>query len=521
VINLTIQRVLLFLGGCSLVVVTACSRPVEGQYYTELEATQPPVETAVLPTIEETPVVPTKPVTPSPAYPGTYAGTPTPNPPPLGYSERTANETHTVQSGQTLSWIAAIYGCTINEVMAANGLANADSLSVGQQLLIPVAPSEMGPDLKLVPDSEVVYGPAYIHFDLDEFIQGHGGYLAGHSEQVEGRLLSGADIVQTVSERFSLGPRVLLALLEMQSGWVTQSSLPESALQYPLGQTNANAGLFYQLSWAASQINDAYYGWQLNERTSMRLANDTRVAIAPGLNAGTAAIQSCLAGVAGSYDQWLGMVGLDGFALAYQRLFGNPFAFSVEPLVPANLEQPPLQLPWVKGLRWYLVSGPHGGWDTGSGRAAIDFVSAERMLGCAPSQEWVTAVGSGLVTRSDDGQVILDLDGDGFEQSGWVVFYLHIHSEGRVAAGTWVEAGDPIGHPSCEGGFAEASHLHIARRYNGEWIPAGTGSLPMVLSGWTVHDGDVPYDGTLTRGAEVRTACECWEDDINGILLGE
>ena len=522
-IDLTMQRALLFLGGCGLVIVAACSRPVEGQYYTELESTSPSVETAVPPTTETSTVVPTKPVTPSPAYPGTYSGTPTPNATPLGYSERTANETHTVQSGQTLSWIAAIYGCTIDEIVAANGLGNADSLSVGQALVIPVAPSEMGPDFKLVPDSEVVYGPAYIHFDLDGFIQGQGGYLASYSEQVGGQVLSGADVVQTVSERLSVGPRVLLALLEMQSGWVTQPSLPESALQYPLGHNNANAGLFYQLDWAARQINDAYYGWKLNERTSMRLANGTRVAVAPGLNAGTAAVQNCLAGVAGSYEQWLAMVGPDGFVLAYQRLFGNSFAFSVEPLVPTGLEQPAMQLPWVEGLTWYLVSGPHGGWDTGSGRAAIDFVSGERMLGCAPSREWVTAAAPGLVTRSEDGHVILDLDGDGFEQSGWVVFYLHIYGEGRVAAGTWLEPGDPIGRPSCEGagGFAEASHVHIARRYNGEWIPAGTGSVPMVLSGWTVHDGDVPYDGTMMRGDEVRTACECWDDDINGFLLGE
>jgi hypothetical protein len=36
-----------------------------------------------------------------------------------------------------------------------------------------------------------------------------------------------------------------------------------------------------------------------------------------------------------------------------------------------------------------------------------------------------------------------------------------------------VKTGDRIGHPSCEGGAANATHVHIARRYNGEWIPAG------------------------------------------------
>jgi hypothetical protein len=392
---------------------------------------------------------------------------------------------------------------------------------VGQTLVIPIAPSRTGPSLKLVPDSEVVYGPAYIHFDLEGFVQGQGGYLANYSEQVEGTLQSGTDIVQLVAERFSVGPRVLLTLLELQSGWVTQQNPPEGALYYPMGCMTANAGLFYQLSWAAAQINDAYYGWKLNERTAVSLLDSTRVAVGAELNAGTAAVQNVLAGVSTNYDQWQSLVGSDGFLLTYQRLFGNPFAFTVEPLVPTDLQQPAMQFPWEQGLTWYLVSGPHGGWDSGSGRAALDFVPSEQMLGCSPSQQWVTAVAPGLVTRSGDGQVVLDLDGDGFEQSGWIVFYLHIYSEDRVEAGTWLEAGDRIGYPSCEGGYAEATHVHIARRYNGEWIPAGTGSIPMVLSGWTAHDGDVPYDGTMTKGAELRTACECWEDDINGIRLDQ
>ena len=120
--------------------------------------------------------------------------------------------------------------------------------------------------------------------------------------------------------------------------------------------------------------------------------------------------------------------------------------------------------------------------------------------------------------RSDDGQVVVDLDGDGFEQSGWVLLYVHVHTEGRVNTGTVVRRGERIGHPSCEGGFSEATHLHFARRYNGEWIPAGSGPIPMELSGWVAHDGDHEYEGTMSRGAELRTACECWEDDVNGLL---
>ena len=93
--------------------------------------------------------------------------------------------------------------------------------------------------------------------------------------------------------------------------------------------------------------------------------------------------------------------------------------------------------------------------------------------------------------------------------------YMHMATAGRVAAGTPVNIGDRIGHPSCEGGDAEASHVHFGRLYNGEWI--GAEMLPMVLSGWTVNATDQAYEGTLTRGAESRTACNCRDDALDGV----
>jgi hypothetical protein len=128
-----------------------------------------------------------------------------------------------------------------------------------------------------------------------------------------------------------------------------------------------------------------------------------------------------------------------------------------------------------------------------------------------------TAAAAGVVIYSHDGIVMIDLDEDGHEETGWVLFYLHVAKKGRVAAGTWVKPGDAIGHPSCEGGQSNASHLHIARKYNGEWI-AADGPLPLILSGWVAHLDGKAYDGSLSRDGELRTACECWEAEYNGLL---
>ena len=101
--------------------------------------------------------------------------------------------------------------------------------------------------------------------------------------------------------------------------------------------------------------------------------------------------------------------------------------------------------------------------------------------------------------------MVVDLDGDGKEQTGWNILYLHVANQGRVAKGQWVEADDQIGHASCEGGIATGTHLHIARKYNGEWMIAD-GPVPFVLNGWTAVAGEKPYEGKLVKGNRVITA---------------
>jgi hypothetical protein len=98
-----------------------------------------------------------------------------------------------------------------------------------------------------------------------------------------------------------------------------------------------------------------------------------------------------------------------------------------------------------------------------------------------------------------------DLDGDGNERTGWDILYLHIASEGEAGLGQRLKRGDPVGFASCEGGEATGTNVHIARKYNGEWIPVDS-AIPFNLEGWIVHTGDAAYQGTLTRGDQTVTA---------------
>jgi murein DD-endopeptidase MepM/ murein hydrolase activator NlpD len=114
----------------------------------------------------------------------------------------------------------------------------------------------------------------------------------------------------------------------------------------------------------------------------------------------------------------------------------------------------------------------------------------------------VVASAAGLVVRSENGVVVLDLDGDGIEQTGWNLVYLHIATNERVPLGSWLNSGDRIGHPSCEGGISSGTHLHFVRKYNGEWVPA-EGPLSFVLDGWKAKAGNSIYQGWLVRGEQI------------------
>ncbi|MEJ2485917.1 MAG: hypothetical protein P8Y68_09300, partial [Anaerolineales bacterium] len=108
----------------------------------------------------------------------------------------------------------------------------------------------------------------------------------------------------------------------------------------------------------------------------------------------------------------------------------------------------------------------------------------------------------------------LDLDKDGDERTGWVLFYLHIEGRDIVPSGTVVTAGDNLGHPSCDGGTSTGTHIHIARKFNGEWILTDN-QIPFVLEGWQVIKGQNPYEGTLERFEKVINACDCATLDTN------
>lgn len=413
------------------------------------------------------------------------------------------------QAADTLPVVAIRFGVDPSEIQSREAIPESAYLTPGQLLVIPRRLTETTSPQHTMPDSEVVYSPSAANFDIEAFVNQAGGKLRTYSQWLKSTgNSSGADIIQRVATENSINPRLLLSLLEYQSGWVYGEPTDSAAIDYPLGFIDQDEkGLYNQLVWAVNQLSIGYYAYREGRMTEILYPDGSRVRLAPDLNAGSAALQYYFAQ---HYQgqEWLQAVDPQvGFPALHTRMFGDPWdrAQQVEPLFPQGLAQPPLILPFTRNWTWAYTGGPHGAWERDGAYAAIDFAPGTTQGGCVPSPAWVTASASGLVVRSDHGVVAIDLDGDGFEQTGWVLVYLHIETKDRIPSGNWVDTGQQIGHPSCEGGISTGTHLHIARKFNGEWIPAD-GPLPFNLGGWEAHAGDGPYLGTLTRDGETVTA---------------
>ena len=417
---------------------------------------------------------------------------------------------YTAQTGDTLPVLAVRFNTSVEEIRQANSFIpeTATTMPPGMPMKIPIYYIPFwGSPYQIIPDSHFINGPSQVGFETRKFVAAQPGWLGSYSEYAADAQRSGAEIVDLVARNFSVSPPLLLALLEYQSGALSQPEPAPQAQIYPMGyRSRQRQGLYQQLIWAANLLNNGYYGWRTGHLTSIDHSDSRQTRFDPWQNAASVSLQNFFNILLpkAEYEMAISPQGLAG---TYATWFGDPWGAD-QPHIPGSLEQPPFTLPFNPGKVWAYTGGPHTGWGTGEPWAALDFAPPLIQGGCTPTEEWSTAIAPGVVVRSEPGEVMLDLDGDGDERTGWNIFYLHVATEGRVPLGAVLNAGDPVGHPSCEGGTSTGTHVHVARKYNGEWMPADS-ILPFVMEGWVPQNGSAPYRGTLTRLTQQVVACDC------------
>jgi len=424
------------------------------------------------------------------------------------------------QSGDTLPALAARFNTTVDEIMEANPIIPLDATTMppGFPMKIPIYYLALwGTAYQSLPDHAFVNGPSQIGFSTSAYVASTNGWLKNYRIYAGEKMRTGAEAVDYVAANYSLSPRLLLALLEYQSGALTQPEIP--AGKYLLGfKRSFYEGPYLQLVIAANTLNNGYYSLRAGKLTEFELPDKSLTRPDPWQNAASVSLQYYFSRLY-SGDKYYASVGPDGVARVYQNLFGDPWVDSTI-ILPGSLQQPALRFPFRADYIWAYTGGPHTGWGTGEPFAALDFAPASDTTGCVTvgNDEYASAMADGLVVRSDIDGTIIDLDKDGDERTGWVLYYLHLATSARIHTGQEVKAGDPIGYPSCEGGHVTGTHVHIARKYNGEWVLAD-GPLAFNLEGWVAHNGSQAYKGTLTRGALTIIACEC--SDFSSQVVSE
>lgn len=421
---------------------------------------------------------------------------------------------YTAQTGDTLPALAARFNTTIREILAANSFIPADATTMppGMPMKMPIYYRALwGSPYQIVPDALFVNGPAQRNFRASVYVNEQPGWFKNYSFFIGNRERRGGEIIDYIATEYSISPRLLLAILEYQTGGLSQEQPAVDIDLYPLGYRNQFArGIARQLLWAANTLNNGYYGWRTGSLVTIYLREGLIENPDPWQNAASVALHYYFAQVLPkeAYDY---AVSGEGFHQTYATLFGDPWQ-NVESHIPGSLIQPEMRLPFSPGKTWAYTGGPHTGWGEGEPLAALDFAPPNVVGGCHPSDDPAVAVADGVIARRGDALVVLDLDGDGDERTGWAVVYLHLANDSLSPVGKRFSSGDPIGMPSCEGGKATGTHVHIARKYNGEWIPAA-GALAFNLEGWTAVNGERPYLGSLVRQGRTIQACEC--SDIN------
>ncbi len=416
------------------------------------------------------------------------------------------------QNGDWLPAVAVRFGVDVNTIVSPKVLPKTGLLDTGTLLIIPdtIARSlPFTPSLQLIPDNELIFSATAIDFDIAAYVKEAGGYLSTYREYLgTTEWTTGARAIERLAYENSINPRLLLAILDYEAHWVRGKPENDFRTDFPLGQESYRyKGMFMQLTWGITQLSTGYYNWRAGKLTELTFQDGTKLRIDPTLNSGTVGLMYYFSRNH-TFNEWLRIMDQSGgFISYYQNMFGDPWsrADAIGPIFPPGISQPEMSLPFETHASWAFTGGPHAAWEHDGPLAALDFAPASAKSGCESSPKWIAAAAPGLVVRSGKGFVVVDMDGDGSEQTGWNILYMHVATSGRITKGEWVEQDARIGHPSCEGGVSTGTHVHFARKYNGEWIVAD-GPIPFILSGWTVYAGEKPYEGKLVKGDKVITA---------------
>lgn len=358
------------------------------------------------------------------------------------------------------------------------------------------AAAHASPTLDLIQGAQTKHPLIYSHdemfnFDIEAYLVARAPALAQHAEAIS-----------HWAGYTSISPRVLLTLLEMQTGLLSSGgrSLVAGDLARPFGNLSSAASV-------ADQVRD------VADQMARQLYADPAPLEASEFGAARAQ-QGPLQAVLARGKQ----ASPEAFADTYQRLFGNRFdlqralAPQTQPLAaPEAMAAAPnglLRFPFPWGANWH-VGGAHT--NTGSGNYPMSSLDMSQGGGWGSNQSnvWVSSSAAGQFKRHSScfAEIV--------HTGGWSTTYYHlmnIQYNTGANVGQLVRIANPANTQAqalCNGGHSTGPHEHFSVKQNGAWQHLNGA----YISGYRITAIGTSYDTNCNRFYLVRNGvkkCSGW-----------
>ncbi len=370
--------------------------------------------------------------------------------------------------------------------------------------------TEVKKEAGFISDYRFLNSTSISELEIQAFLEKWASPLAEFIEDINGEEWSAAEIIKFHAMFNSINPEVLLIMLEAKAHLITDPTVGVPLFASPEISFKGTPSFYNYVELLTNQLVNAY---DLVRYTPIRQNAHLSQINYENASDATIAIIEIFSGMFDTSEQQVWLVGSDAKFVEYLSTWFNDsvtLEFN-EALTSGPTTLPSgYQLPFPTDEVWYYSSGPHhnngishcapgktrsecppGPW------SAIDIVPPERVpCGTVDTRWWVVAAQDGIVVSSGKGLVIVEHYG------GWRTHYMHIASQDRVGVGVEVDKGDPIGHPSCEGGVSTGGHVHFAIVNATEGFVNIDSSF---LSSWFIKE-TTHYNGTMSRSGVSRVA---------------